>query len=133
MMLQRSPQIQVISRFNLVHAIIALLVVMPQISIAGGCPPWKMCGKKGNQIIPDSGGYEGGVAAATSAVSSGASPYDVTQPLNVNRRSLELGQEISNAQDQAKAKAESVEFTTPEDSRRVGNSIWVLDRSGTGR
>lgn len=122
-----------ISRFNSVLAINALLVAMPQISIAQGCPPWQMCGKKGNLIIPDSGGYEGSVAAVTSAVSTRASVYDVTQPLDVNRRSLEVGQEILNAQDQAKAKAAAVDLTTLEDGRGVGNSIWVLDRSGTGR
>lgn len=84
------------------------------------------CGKKGNLIIPDSGGYDASVASTTSS-SPYKSSYDVTQ------RSLDLEKELKKAETEAKAKAERVELKTVEDARRIGNSIWVLDRTGTGQ
>ncbi|WP_041390707.1 hypothetical protein [Polaromonas sp. JS666] len=84
-------------------------------------------------IIPDSGGYDGSVAAATSSSSQSAPSYDVTQPLNVNERSLQLSQQLVDAEGQAKEKAAQVDLTNLEKARAVGNSIWVLGRSGTGR
>lgn len=90
------------------------------------------CGKKGNLIIPDSGGYDASVASTTSS-SPYKSSYDVTQPLDVTQRSQDLEKELKKAETEAKAKAERVELKTVEDARRIGNSIWVLDRTGTGQ
>ncbi len=122
-----------ISSFKFVVAIAAvLLLVTPDFSFAQGCPPWMKCGKKGNLIIPDSGGYDASVASTTSS-SPYKSSYDVTQPLDVTQRSLDLEKELKKAETEAKAKAERVELKTVEDARRIGNSIWVLDRTGTGQ
>lgn len=122
-----------ISSIKFVVAIAAvLLLVTSDFSFAQGCPPWMKCGKKGNLIIPDSGGYDASVASTTSS-SPHTSSYDVTQPMNVTQRSLELDKELKRAESEAKLKAERVELKTVEDKRRIGNSIWVLDRSGTGQ
>ncbi len=123
----------VISSLKRVLLVVIFLGVTPAISYAQGCPPWMKCGKKRDLIIPDSGGYDSSVAAATSSSYQGSSSYDVTQPLNVNERSSQLAEQLVDAEGEAKAKAATIDLTKLQNSRAVGNSIWVLDRTGTER
>lgn len=123
----------VISSLSRFLFIVIFLGVMPAVSSAQGCPPWMMCGKYRNLIIPDSGAYDSSVAAATSSSYQGSTSYDVTQPLNVNERSRQLSEQLVDAEGEAKAKAATIDLTKLQNSRAVGNSIWVLDRTGTER
>ena len=67
---------------------------------AGGCPPWQMCGKRGNLIIPDSS-YSAQVAdvKASAPTASTASSFELPS----SDQSADINTRITNSKKQAHA------------------------------
>lgn len=114
-------------QMKLLRAVVATttLTVFASQAFAWGCPPWQMCGKRHNLIIPDSDAYSGAVAAAgQSAGSVSATPYSAAPgPLDIQAELQEVAKEL------AVAEARAAQLQNLQQSRKSGSSFWVLDRS----
>lgn len=110
-------------------ALLLLALVCSQ-AFADNCPPWRMCGKKGNQIRGDDDGYQKAIAETTAAIKAAREKVSDSSSISSSNNSTE-SDSINVEQELQNNSTELASASTSSDKAQAKRKLLAVGRDRT--